>query len=40
MMEPITLTEGETGVTYEEGAGWVIFFDRSTDEGFLWTYEL
>jgi hypothetical protein len=39
VVEPVTLTEGVTGVAYEEGAGWVIFVDGSTGEGFLWTDE-
>jgi hypothetical protein len=34
-VEPVTLTEGATGVAYEEVAGLLIFFDRSADEGFL-----
>jgi hypothetical protein len=39
MVEPITPAEEVTGVTYEEGAGWIIFFDGSVDGGFLWTDE-
>jgi hypothetical protein len=38
-MEPVTPTEGATGVAYEEGAGWIIFFDGSAGEDFLWTDE-
>jgi hypothetical protein len=34
-VEPVTPTEGETGVAYEEVVGLVIFFDESADEGFL-----
>jgi hypothetical protein len=34
-VEPVTPTEGATGVAYEEVAGLVIFFDGSADEGFL-----
>jgi hypothetical protein len=40
MVEPVTPTEGATEVGYEEGAGWLIFFDGSTGEGFLWTDKL
>jgi hypothetical protein len=39
VVEPVTPVEGATGVAYEEGDGWVIFFDGSEDEGFLWTDE-
>jgi hypothetical protein len=39
MVELDTPAEGAFGVAYEEVAGWVIFFDRSADEGFLWTDE-
>jgi hypothetical protein len=39
MVEPVTPTKGATGVAYEEGVSWAIFFDGSTDEGFLWTDE-
>jgi hypothetical protein len=38
-VEPVTPTEGVTGVAYEEVAGLVIFFDGSADEGFLQTDE-
>jgi hypothetical protein len=36
-VEPVTPAEGVIEVAYEEAAGFVIFFDRSTDEGFLQT---
>jgi hypothetical protein len=36
-VEPVTPIEGATRVAYEEGAGWIIFFDRSAGEGFLQT---
>jgi hypothetical protein len=39
MVEPVTPAEGVTGVAYEGDAGWVIFFNGSADEGFLWTDE-
>jgi hypothetical protein len=38
-VEPVTPTEGVTGIAYEEDEGWVIFFDGSIDEDFLWTDE-
>jgi hypothetical protein len=37
VVEPVIPAEGVTEVAYEEGAGWVIFFDGSADECFLWT---
>jgi hypothetical protein len=39
VVEPVTPAEGVTGVAYEEGAGWIIFFDGSAGEDFLWTDE-
>jgi hypothetical protein len=36
-VEPVTLAKGATVVAYKEGAGWIIFFDRSVGEGFLQT---
>jgi hypothetical protein len=38
-VEPVTPAEGENEVAYDEGAGWVIFFDESADEDFLRTDE-
>jgi hypothetical protein len=38
-VEPVTLAEGATRIAYEEGAGWVIFFDESANESFLWIDE-
>jgi hypothetical protein len=35
----VTPAEGVIGVAYEEGVGWIIFFDGSADEGFLWIDE-
>jgi hypothetical protein len=37
VVEAVTPTEGTTRVEFEEVAGLVIFFDGSTDEGFLQT---
>jgi hypothetical protein len=38
-VEPVTLAEGATRVTYEEVVSLVIFFDGSADEGFIQTDE-
>jgi hypothetical protein len=34
-VKPVTPAEGAVGVGYEEGAGWIIFFDGSSGECFL-----